>query len=146
MISEAKAEVRARHPVKDQALEPLALTREDKVEVPRQQVDAELGPSAAQAIEELQKTDVGAGRHVGTAQELNTAVELPARHQHVTLRTADRPVHGVVVVGGVNDDAGVVGMDPPPCVPSDLDDWRHRSSKKSRVTQTARRIRDRRRG
>jgi hypothetical protein len=122
MIVEAEAEVRARHPVKDRALEPLALTREDEVEVPREQVDAELGPSPAQAIEELQKAYVGAGRHVGAPQEWDTAVELPARHQHVTLRTADGRVHGVVVVRGIDEHAGVVGVDPTPCVPSDLDD------------------------
>ena len=122
MIGEAEVEVRARHPVKDEALEPLALNREDEVKVPREQVDAELGPTPAQAVEELQKAYVGAGRHVRSAQEWDTAVELPARHQHVALRTADGPVHGVVVVRGIDEHAGVVGANPTPGVPSDLDD------------------------
>ena len=114
MIGEAEAEVRARHPVKDHALKPLALTREDEVEVPGEQVDAELRPSPAQAIDELQKAYVGARRHVGATQEWDTAVKLPARYQHVTLCTADGPVHGAVVVRGVDEQAGVVGVNPTP--------------------------------
>jgi hypothetical protein len=108
--------------VKDDALEPLALTREDEVEVPREQVDAKLGPSPAEAVEELQKAHVSAGRDVGAAQDRDTAVELPARHQHVAARPADGPVRGVVVVRGVDDHTAVVGVGPTPCVPSHLDD------------------------
>src|SRR6185503_1730384 len=89
MVIEAEAEIRARHPVKENSLEPLALTREDQVEVPREEVDAKVGSTPAEAVEELQKAHVGAGRHVGAAQEGNTAVELPARHQDVALRSAD---------------------------------------------------------
>ena len=133
MIGEAEAKVRARHPVKDHALEPLALTREDEVEVPREQVDTKLGASPAHAVEELQKAYIGAGRHVGAAQEWDTAVELPARHEHVALRSADGPVHSVVVVRGVHEHAAVVGVEPTPCVPSDLDDRGHRSSGDSRL-------------
>jgi hypothetical protein len=77
MLGEAEAEVRARHPVKDHALEPLALTREDEVEVPREEIDAELGSSPAQAVEELQKAYVGARGHVGAAQEWHTAQQDP---------------------------------------------------------------------
>jgi hypothetical protein len=137
MIGEAEAKVRARHQVKDHALKPLALTREDEVEVPREQVDTKLGASPAQAVEELQKAYIGAGRHVGAAQERDTAVELPARHQHVALRAADGAVHGVVVVRGVDEQAAVVGVKPTPYVPSDADDRRHRSSGETPFAFTA---------
>jgi hypothetical protein len=38
------------------------------------------------------------------------------------LRTADGPVHGVIVVGGINEDAGIVDAHPTPCVPPELND------------------------
>jgi hypothetical protein len=53
MIVEAEAEVRAGHPVKDHPLEPLTLARKDEVEIPREQIDAKLGPPPAQTVEEL---------------------------------------------------------------------------------------------
>src|SRR5262249_7004789 len=52
MVVEAEMQVRGRHPVEIHALEPFPLAREDHVEVPRDDVDTELGPAAAEVVEE----------------------------------------------------------------------------------------------
>jgi hypothetical protein len=121
-LVEAEVKTLTGHPVKHELLHPLALEREDQVEVPGQDVNLQRGGSLAELIQKLQQAYFLTGFDVVAAEELHAAVELPARQQNAVLGFERRLIKRAIVVSGVDQHPRRIGAGRPPDVASRFDD------------------------
>ena len=130
-VVEQEAEPRVRHPVEVHPLHPLPLEREHDVEVPREDVDVEVGIRLAERVQEGEKPHLRLGRRIAPTQQQHAAVELPARHEHVSPRCSRALVEGAIVVSRVDQNPGVECSRLPPGVPAEPDDRCYRFHRQS---------------
>jgi hypothetical protein len=105
-VVHAEVETLVRQPVEIHSLQPLALPGEHDVEVPREKTHVQPRIALAQAVEEFQEANLGAGRRVRAAQQWDRAVELPSRNENRASCPPRGPVQRVIVIGGIDDHAG----------------------------------------